>query len=247
MNSEKFIYIPLFLIFLTACDPNVSKEGTEAAISAESKQRALNTLTEAEKAEGWELLFDGVSTQGWHSYLGDNTTGWQVEGGLLYTEGGNGDIVTDREFKNFELKVDWKIEDQGNSGVFYYVREAPEYPRIHHTGPEFQIIDDDNYPQKLMDNQKTGSISDVKAPIAITSKVPGVWNQTRILAKDGHVEHWFNGEKLVEAEMDSSGWKELVTNSKFAAFDYGKVLKGRIGLQDHGNPVAFRNIKIRVL
>ncbi|HSI76485.1 MAG TPA: DUF1080 domain-containing protein [Lunatimonas sp.] len=247
MKSKALVYIPIILIYMMACSSSEPREGETADIPAESDEKALNALTTAEKDEGWELLFDGESTQGWHNYLEEGITGWKVEGGILYTEGGNGDIVTDREFENFELKVDWKIEEQGNSGVFYYVREAPEYPRIHHTGPEFQIIDDDNYPQKLMDNQKTGSISDVKAPIEITPKVPGVWNHTRILAKNGHVEHWFNGEKVAEAEMDSPEWKDMVSNSKFADFDYAQIQRGHIGLQDHGDRVAFKNIKIKVL
>jgi hypothetical protein len=247
MNLMKLIYIPVFLIYLMACSSNESRIEEQVDVSTESNEIALNTLTEAEKAEGWELLFDGVSTQGWHSYLGDNTTGWQVEGGLLYTEGGNGDIVTDAEYEDFELLVDWKIEDQGNSGVFYHVIEDPEYPRIHHTGPEFQLIDDKNYPQELMDNQKTGAISDVKAPTVLASKAPGEWNHTRILVQKGHVAHWLNGKKIVEAEFDSPEWKDLVAKSKFAAFDYAKVRRGHIGLQDHGDAVAFRTIKIREL
>jgi hypothetical protein len=246
MNSEKLIYIPLFLIYIMACGPNESKEAMEEGAPAVTDEKALNILTETEKAEGWELLFDGVSTQGWHSYLGDDATGWQVEGGILYTEGGNGDIVTDAEFEDFELLVDWKIEEQGNSGVFYHVIETPEYPRIHHTGPEFQLIDDENYPQELLDTQKTGAISDLKAPKVFASKAPGEWNHTRILVQEGHVEHWLNRQKVVEAEMGSPEWEDLVANSKFAEFDYAKVRKGRIGLQDHGDAVAFRNIKIRV-
>ncbi len=247
MNSEKLIYIPLFLLYLMACGPNKSKEDLEEAVPAESNENDLNTLTDTEKSEGWELLFDGVSTQGWHSYLGDENTGWQVEDGILFTEGGNGDILTDDEFEDFELLVEWKIEDQGNSGVFYHVKEAPEYPRIHHTGPEFQLIDDENYPQELKENQKTGAISDLKAPEVLTSNPPGEWNHTRILVKGGIVEHWLNGEKVVEADMNSKEWEELVANSKFGEFDYATTDKGRIGLQDHGDPVAFRNIKIRVL
>ncbi|WP_114750244.1 3-keto-disaccharide hydrolase [Pleomorphovibrio marinus] len=246
MQSAKFIYTPFLLIWIMACSPNESKEDRAGEKSIETNELALNTLTDTEKAQDWELLFDGVSTQGWHSYLGDETT-WQVAGGILYTEGGNGDIVTDAEFEDFELLVDWKIQDQGNSGVFYHVIEAPEYPRIHHTGPEFQLIDDENYPQELLDTQKTGAISDLKAPDVLASNSPGEWNHTRIVVQEGQVEHWLNGEKVVEAEMGSPEWEELVANSKFAEFDYAKVRKGRIGLQDHGDPVAFRNIKIRVL
>src|SRR5690606_35694392 len=113
---------------------------------------------------GWELLFDGKSTNGWHAYLKDNPEEWQVQEGILYTPGKQGDIVTDREYENFDLVVEWKIEEQGNSGIFYHVVEDPNYPRMHETGPEFQIIDDQNYPQELTESQKTGANSDVKAP-----------------------------------------------------------------------------------
>lgn len=247
MDSEKLIYIPLFLFYLMACGPNESEEELAEPVPAVSDENVLNTLTDTEKSDGWELLFDGMSTQGWHSYLGDVPEGWKVEGDILYSEGGNGDIVTDAEFEEFELLVEWKIEDQGNSGVFYHVIEAPEYPRIHHTGPEFQIIDDENYPQVLKEDQKTGAISDLKAPDMLASNPPGEWNHARILVRGGIVEHWLNGKKVVEADMNSKEWEELVANSKFAEFGYAKTGKGRIGLQDHGDPVAFRNIKIRGL
>lgn len=253
MKKEKLFPLMFILALMMACsqkpstlDNEQDKPGAMVNVNSESEQ-VMNTLSPTEESEGWQLLFDGRSTKGWHVYLKNKVEGWQVRDGLLYTPGKNGDIVTDKAYENFELSVEWKIEEQGNSGIFYYIVENPAYKRIHITGPEFQIIDDENYPQELADNQKTGSNSDVKAPTAFVSKAPGEWNQARILANQGHVEHWLNGEKVLEFEMESPEWKDLVANSKFASLDYAKVRKGRIGLQDHGGPVAFRNIKIREL
>lgn len=163
------------------------------------------------------------------------------------TPGKQGDIVTDQEFENFELVAEWKIEEQGNSGIFYHVVEQAEYPRMHETGPEFQIIDDQNYPQELMENQKTGANSDVKAPSAAAANPPGTWNQVRIRVNKGKVVFWLNGQQIDDYDMESAEWQELVAKSKFAPMDYAKVRRGKIGLQDHGGPVAFRNIKIRKL
>lgn len=254
MKKESLFPIIFLLATIMACSqkPSTSEKDQEDPTampvheSSESSQK-MNILTSAEKSEGWQLLFDGSSTHGWHSYLEKNVEGWQAADGLLFTPGKQGDIVTDKEYENFELMVEWKIEEQGNSGIFYYVVESPAYKRISVTGPEFQIIDDENYPQELADNQKTGSNSDVKAPTVFVCKPPGEWNLTQILANQGHVEHWLNGEKVVEFEMDSPEWKSLVANSKFASLNYAKARKGRIGLQDHGGPVAFRNVKIREL
>jgi hypothetical protein len=244
----------LALVSLLAC----SREAPETATQLDDSDEILlqdsqqspqspNSLTPSEKTTGWKPLFDGVSTEGWHSYLKNTLEGWQVKEGVLFTPGKQGDIVTDQEYENFELELEWKIEDQGNSGVFYYVVENPAYQRIHETGPEFQIIDDQNYPQELADNQKTGSNSDVKAPSHSASLPPGSWNHTRIKADNGKVEHWLNEKLILEFDMNSPEWKELVAKSKFAAFDYAKVRKGHIALQDHGGPVSFRNIKIREL
>lgn len=241
------------LATITACNnqssTEKSEEGSVTKISDNptNSDMELNTLTEAEKKEGWQLLFDGHSANGWHSYLGNKPEGWEIEDGLLSTPGNKGDLVTDQEYKNFEISIEWKIEEQGNSGIFYYVVERPKYKSMHQTGPEFQIIDDENYPQELTDSQKTGANSDVKAPSIFAAKDPGEWNHTRISVNNGQVEHWLNNKKILEYDLNSPEWKELVAKSKFAKFDYAKVHQGRIGLQDHGGPVVFRNIKIREL
>ena len=212
-----------------------------------SAEQLPNTLSDQEKTDGWKLLFDGNNIQGWHTYLKDAPPTWVVQDGALYTPGKQGDIVTNEEYENFELVVEWKIEDQGNSGIFYHVVESPDYPRMHETGPEFQIIDDQNYPQELTESQKTGANSDVKAPTSAASNPPGEWNHTRILVDGGKVTFWLNDQKINEYDMESTEWQESVAASKFAPMDYAKVRKGRIGLQDHGGPAAFRNIKVRML
>ncbi|MFO7826515.1 MAG: DUF1080 domain-containing protein [Cyclobacterium sp.] len=247
MQLEKFIYIVLIFLTISACGSGDRKEKEMPEVAVTAGPEVPNRLTEAEKAEEWELLFDGVSTQGWHGYLGAATTDWKVKDGVLYTDGGSGDLVTDELFSDFELKVDWKIETHGNSGIFYFVVESPEYPRIHHTGPEFQIIDDENYPQELQDNQKTGANSDVLAPSSMEARAPGNWNRTRIVSRAGKMEHWLNGKQILAFDANSPEWRSAVAASKFSAFDYAMQLYGKIGLQDHGGPVWFKNIKIRKL
>lgn len=195
----------------------------------------------------FKALFNGENMDGWHAYNSDEPLRWSVKDGVMFTLGGNGDIVTDSEYQNFELEVEWKINKGGNSGIFYYVQEKDEYKYIWHTGPEFQIIDDMNYPIDLLEKQKTGACSDVLPPTKLTSHSPGEWNSTRIIIFNGNVEHWLNGELVLRYSMDSQLWKDGVEESKFSDLDYAKVRKGKIGLQDHGDPVYFRKIRIRKL
>lgn len=212
-----------------------------------TEKEELNVLTKKERRQGWQLLFDGKSTSGWHNYLKNDIKGWKVNEGILYTEGKNGDIVTNEDYGDFELKAEWKINEKGNSGIFYFVVEDPANQRIHQSGPEFQIIDNLNYPQKLQPNQVTGSASDVLKPYFDATNPVGEWNSTHIVANKGKIQHWLNGKKILEFDMNTTEWKAAVQGSKFADFNYAKVLKGKIGLQDHGDFVAYRNLKIRKL
>ncbi len=218
-------------------------------LAGEKKEQSdrNNVLTKKEIRQGWVLLFDGKTTNGWHNYLKEGISGWKAVDGELTTEGKNGDIVTDTEVANFELTIDWKIREKGNSGIFYYIVEDPQNKRMYESGPEFQIIDNENYPQKLTPNQVTGSASDVLPPSGDFTKPIGEWNVTRIVVKNGKAEHWLNGTKILSYDLDSAAWKEAVKNSKFAALNYAKTRKGKIGLQDHGDFVAYRNIKLRRL
>lgn len=208
------------------------------------KSNLLESLT---NRSNWEVLIHENYSDIWHEYNSEKPANWAVKDGILYTTGGNGDIVTNKEYGNFELEVEWKIKKGGNSGICYYVVEGEKYKNMWETGPEFQIIDENNYPIELLEKQKTGSCSDVLPPTELASNPPGDWNHTRIVAKNGNIEHWLNGKLILSFSMDSVEWKNAVQESKFSKFDYAKVRKGKIGLQDHGNPVYYRKIRIRKL
>ncbi|MEN7546755.1 DUF1080 domain-containing protein [Rapidithrix thailandica] len=226
---------------------SITKETTDTETS-ESKTISHNQLLEEEKAEGWKLLFDGQTTQGWHSYLQEGVVGWEVKEGVISTEGGSGDLATDEEFENFELSIEWAISPQGNSGIFYMVQESEENKTPYMTGPEYQLIDDEGYPTVLEEAQKSGANYALHAPESIVSKAPGEFNHTRIIVNNGHVQHWLNGQKVVEYELGSEDWTQRKEASKFKEMTgYATATKGRIALQDHGDKVEFRNIKIKTL
>lgn len=207
-----------------------------------------NVLSQRETAEGWRLLFDGRTTAGWRGYRKQAVpAGWQVIGGSLVRAGQDaGDIITSGQYRNFDLALDWKVSDGGNSGIFY--RATEESDHIWQSAPEMQVLDDARH----VDGKST--LTSAGANYALHPAPRGVvhpagqWNSARILVNGNHVEHWLNGVKLLEYELDSGEWKELVAKSKFGALPlYGKAGEGHIGLQDHGDRVEFRNIRIRVL
>ncbi len=207
-------------------------------------------MVSAREAPGeWRPLFDGKTTAGWRGFQAKQMPdGWKVVDGALTRVDKAGDIVTTDEFADFELSLDWKIAKGANSGIFYRVVENDTDKAMWHVAPEYQIIDDKGYPQKLKDTQHTGANYDLQPPARDVSKPAGEWNTTRIVANGRHVEHWLNGAKLVEYEIASPEWEKLVAQSKFKDHPrYARASKGRIGIQDHGDWVAFRNIKIREL
>ena len=209
-------------------------------------QAAENTLTAKEKADGWVLLFDGKTTQGWHSYKKSEAgPQWQViDGVLTLTAGGGGDLVTDKEYANFELSFDWRISKMGNSGVMYHVSEgAGDHPYL--SGPEYQLLDNAHGEPPL---ETAGSLFGLYAPSKDVTKPVGAFNHGVIKVDHGHVEHWLNGVKIVEYTLNSDDFKARVAGTKFAGWpDFAKHATGLIALQDHGDGVAFRNIKIHVL
>lgn len=210
-------------------------------------QSGMNTLTRAERAGGWRLLFDGQTTDGWRGYHMDSMpSGWKVVDGALTRVGEGGDIITRDQFGNFELSLEWKIEPGGNSGIMYRVTE--EYDYSYKSGPEMQVLDDAGHADGQSRLTAAGSDYGLYPSPAGVVKPAGEWNQVRILVNGSQVEQWLNGTKVVEYELGSADWAQRVKASKFAEWpDYGLAKTGYIGLQDHGNWVAYRNIKIRVM
>ena len=212
-----------------------------------------NTLTQAEKENGWQLLFDGKTTAGWRGYKSATMpAGWKVENGSLLSrhEQGDttGDIVTADQYDNFELTLEWKMTKGGNSGVLYRATEDGE--QVWETGAEYQILDNTGHMDGLNPLASAGACYAVFAPARDMTKPLGEWNQTRIVAHAKHVEHWMNGEKLLEYDIDTELWRAHVKTSRYYLTAYGKGSwglspKGHIALQDYGGAIEFRNIKIR--
>ena len=221
-----------------------------AAVSFASEgwaQAAPNSLTAEEKAAGWKLLFDGKTTAGWRAYGADTMpTGWQVVDGSLTRVSRAADIITRDQYGDFELTLDWKLQPGGNSGLFYRAVEGLEW--IYHGAPEYALLDDARHNDGKNPLTSAGSVHSVYAPPRGVVKPAGEWNTSRVVAKGTHIEHWLNGQKVVEYEQGSADWAARVAKSKFAAWPmYGKAMKGYIGLQEHGGRAEFRNIKIREL
>jgi hypothetical protein len=218
-----------------------------AIMSAFDPLSAQNTLTDEERAAGWRLLFDGQSMAAWRGYKQQTMpAGWQAVDGTMARVAEAGDIITREQFQDFELALDWKVPPGGNSGVMFRVTEDAEL--TYHTGPEMQILDNSGHPDGANPSTSTGSNYALHAPTANVAKPAGEWNSVRLIVKGNHVEHWLNGTKIVEYELGTPEWKKLVAASKFSAWPgYGVAPRGHIALQDHGDAIAFRNIKVREL
>ncbi len=231
---------------MMGCNSGPEQKNTETDDAA----KVTDTTTAAA-----DTLFDGKSLAGWHGF---NKTGpvtnWTIEEGALVCLGAakgdsGGDIVSDKEYGNFELSWDWKISPGGNSGVMYHVVEDAKYHAPYETGPEYQLIDDAGWPEKLEEWQKTGA--DYAMNLVNDKKKlnpTGEWNSSKIVFNNGHVEHWLNGEKIVEFTAWDEKWNKEKKEGKWKDFpDYGVAKSGRIALQDHGHKAYFKNIVIRPL
>lgn len=216
-----------------------------------------NTLTKKEKAEGWKLLFDGKTMAGLRAYKHQPQNAWYIQDGVLGCKKDSGtthydhaDIVTDKEYTNYELQLDWKVDPKANSGILYMVKEIKDYDYSFYTGPEYQLLDDDYYVNDTAEHlnamQKSGSNYDLEAPLADALNPVGQWNHGIIKVKDGHVEHWLNGKKTADYIIGSEKWKQQRDASKFKVLpDYAASQTGYIDFQDHGGGVYFKNIKIK--
>ncbi len=205
----------------------------------------VNELTPAERQEGWVLLFDGRTTEGWRGYRKpDMPPGWEVIDGALTRTGPGGDIITRGEYANFELRLEWNVAPGGNSGIFFRVTEEGE--ESYHTGPEMQVLDDAAHRDGQSRLTAAGAAYGLYPAPAGIVKPAGEWNRVRLVVNGGHVEQWLNDSRVVSYELGGADWSARVAASKFAEWPgYGRAPRGHIALQDHGDRVAFRSIKIR--
>jgi len=262
MKTISVLISIMMLVFFTAgCGPQGEKSSENKNDTMEKATSIKpNTLSKQEVKDGWKLLFNGKNTDGWHGYnkQGFPEKGWEVKDGTLHVfgsgkgeAGGGGDIITNQQYGNFELALDWKVSEGGNSGIFYLVQEKPGQP-IWKSAPEMQILDNDKHPDAKLGvdgNRAAGSLYDLIPGNMEVVKPAGEWNEVKVLVYKGTVIHTVNGVNVLEYHLWTDDWNNMVLNSKFK--DYEDFLntaeKGYIGLQDHGDDVWFRNIKIREL
>jgi alpha-3'-ketoglucosidase len=235
----KHLALLLAVTLLVGCTE--SNDYTEAALVSDSAQAVGE----------WETLFDGTSLDAFRGFKRDTVPGtWGiVDGTLAFIPGGGegGDIITRDQFENFELELEWKISPAGNSGIIYRATEEFDAPWM--TGPEYQVLDNLLHPDAAHGKDRmAGANYDMQESDPDAVNPVGEWNTARILAHHNHVEHWLNGQKVAEYMLYSDAWKGLVAASKWKDHPaYGQRLSGHIALQDHGNPVWFRNIRIKRL
>lgn len=193
-------------------------------------------------------LFNGKDFSGWRFYKGRENNSWEVVDGVLHCKPFDGndkraDLITDKQYENFELSWEWKLPAQGNSGMMFHVTEEFDEPYL--SGPEYQMLDDIGYPGKIEEWQKTGANYGMHVAESAEPKPIGEWNESKIIVNGNHVEHWLNGKKIVAYELGSADWKERKAKSKWnEAVGYGAATKGHIAIQDHGSEVWVRNVNV---
>lgn len=246
------------VMLFAACGSNpqdsddTANNGDTTMTASQDTVASSNGLSEAEKGEGWTLLFDGQSKTGWHTYL-NKTSGdsWKVEDGTITLDpkgGGGGSLVTDQEYENYHFKIDWKISKNGNSGIIFNVKEDAKYESDYFTGPEMQVLDNDGHPDAKINKHRAGDLYDLISAAPETVKPAGEWNTAEIIIQNDSLEFRLNGPAVVKTKLWDANWKKMVANSKFKQWaDFGTFKSGKISLQDHGDQVWYRNIKIRKL
>ena len=262
----------LFVAALAACSRGVSVgSGSAVQAAAPEQPAAPNTLTAQEKKDGWKLLFDGKTLNGWRAYQADTleirdpqtravvrkevrlakidsiSSRWTVVDGIITKTRPSDDIITKEKFANFEFAFEWKVSPGGNAGVF--IRADETQSKVYWSAPEFQIADDSLTPDSKVPITSAGAAYGFYAPPKGVAKNGGNWNSSKIVAKGNHVEHWMNGQKTIEYEIGSPDWLAKYQGSKFKPFpNWGRNKSGYISIQgDHGGSLELRNLKIRVI
>lgn len=254
----KLTTIAVAFCLLVACNSVETKTADTNAKSDSSGTVLPNTLTEEEKTAGWQLLFDGTSTKGWHVFNNKSDgSAWVATEGTLHLDPkemkdwqtvGGGDLMNENEFENFQLKLEWKVDTAGNSGIILYSQEDPKYEHSWHTGLEIQVLDNERHSDRVYPKHRAGDLYDLVSSSPETVKPALEWNSVEITCNKGKLEEWLNGTKVLDVTLWDDNWKTMVAGSKFKGQkDFGTFTKGKIGIQDHGNKVWYRNIKIRKL
>lgn len=253
MKTVTFKIILGIMAFVIICSAKSSTRDPLALYAELDKNATPNTLTSKEKENGWQLLFDGKKTDGWHGY---NLKGfpdcWTIEDEsfTMVTTGGqeSQDIITNSVYRNFAFSVYYKLTKGANSGIIFQIAEDPKYKFPYETGPEFQVIDHTNWPDKLEDVQTNGANYAMYPPMAKPYKPLGEWNHLFLVVDGNFVTQILNDVIVVRYEKNSEEWKKLKDSGKWVNFpDWGKFDEGHISLQNHGTKVWYRNIKLKVL
>ena len=242
---------PFLILFFAGCTLFACSSAKKSSVNEQP-----NTLTQKEKNNGWVLLFDGTTMNGWHSYNKNAVSkNWKVADGALVMDPtlkdkeNYGDLITDNAYQNYEFLTEWKISEGGNSGIIFDVKEDPKFRDTYNTGAEMQVLDNIKAEDNKKGNHLAGLLYDMTGTPALSKPKPvGEWNQARIVQNNGHVTLYFNGIKTADVQVGSDAWKSLLANSKFKTWaNFMTSPEGKIAFQDHGHEVAFRNVKIRKL
>ncbi len=255
----KILTAVIITVAAAGCNRNFSTKKTIEDMTQQKTEMSTNTLTEQQKADGWQLLFDGQSLNSWHKYGGKPVgSAWKIADGTFYLDTtvkvdwqikDGGDIVSNDEFENFHLKLDWKIAKDGNSGIMFYVHEdTAKYKWPWETAPEMQVLDNEGHPDAKIPKHRAGDLYDLITVSKETVKKYEEWNMAEIKCVNGKLDFYLNGENVVSTTLWDANWKKLVAGSKFVKMpDFGTYKKGKIALQDHGNTVWYRNVMIKRL
>ena len=256
------IYMPLLLLASLSSVvyqlADKREEEKKMVTINDAMPRQKKVLTGEENAGGWISLFDGKSKKGWHIYNGTSDgSAWKVVDGTLFFDPsekkddktvGGGDLLTDDSFENYHLSLEWKISQNGNSGMIFNIMEDKKYEHTYDTGPEMQVLDNMGHPDAKIIKHRAGDLYDLISCSKETVKPWGEWNKAEIKVNKGKLELFLNGTNVVSTTMWDDNWKKMLAGSKFRNMpDFGTVKNGHFALQDHGNQVWYRNIRIKKL